>query len=473
MKSNNRILAGAVGAVLSAIALVPMAAQAVVVVGGNDGWEISFDGNVNGFYVYSDRELLPTISRSRTVNRNTGNDVAVGSMDSVAVTQGGFLRPGALGGAAPKTSRVRTGLLPAFFSFNVRSPEVKGLTGSARISFAPQIQNANTKNNFRPEDTQAGAQIDMREVFFNVDGGFGTISVGRTLSLFQRHNILTDMTLFGVGVDGAADGGGTTLGRIGYGYVYPQFNARISYRTPEVDGFQLEFGAYDPSRICGGTFGGEAVCATETDIPRWEAEATWATRFVGGDGGVKLFLSGMSQQAEGTYTINSAPVRQEIEAHGVAGGLVLDYAGLELVGSGYIGEGLGTVLMLDTDSTDSLGDERENHGYIGQLSYTFFGATKLGASYGVSAADETGADTAERTAGCGTPRPGAPYGAGGQCETPYGVSVKESRAITFGLYHDFTSWFKLVAEYTRAETEWHDGAEQEADIYALGAFFLW
>ena len=72
----------------------------------------------------------------------------------------------------------------------MRSPEVNGLTGSARISFAPQIQNGNTKNSF-------GAQIDLREVFFNVDGGFGTLSIGRTLSLFSRHNILTDMTLFG------------------------------------------------------------------------------------------------------------------------------------------------------------------------------------------------------------------------------------------------------------------------------------
>src|SRR2546422_10814517 len=58
---------------------------------------------------------------------------------------------------------------------------------------------------------------------------------------FGRQNILNDMTLFGVGavgiVDGstatgqAAQGGGTTLGRIGYGYIYPNFNAQVTYST--------------------------------------------------------------------------------------------------------------------------------------------------------------------------------------------------------------------------------------------------
>ena len=56
----------------------------------------------------------------------------------------------------------------------------------------------------------------MREVFFNVSGDFGTISVGRTLALFQRQAILKDYTLFGVGAIGSPDGGGTGLGRIGY-----------------------------------------------------------------------------------------------------------------------------------------------------------------------------------------------------------------------------------------------------------------
>ena len=43
-------------------------------------------------------------------------------------------------------------------------------------------------------------------------------------------NILNDQTLFGVG-GGGIDPSGTTLGRIGYGYIYPNFVAQITYST--------------------------------------------------------------------------------------------------------------------------------------------------------------------------------------------------------------------------------------------------
>ena len=45
--------------------------------------------------------------------------------------------------------------------------------------------------------------------------------MGKELGLFQRGNILNDMTLLGVGVGGG--GRGTALGRIGYGYLYTDF----------------------------------------------------------------------------------------------------------------------------------------------------------------------------------------------------------------------------------------------------------
>src|SRR3712207_7400281 len=49
-----------------------------------------------------------------------------------------------------------------------------------------------------------GAQIDMRQVYLTVGGGWGQILAGRELGLFGRQNILTDQTLFGVGATGSA-----------------------------------------------------------------------------------------------------------------------------------------------------------------------------------------------------------------------------------------------------------------------------
>ena len=459
-------------ATLSTLVMAP-AAQAVVVVGGDNGWEVSFDGNVNGLYVYEDRDNAPIDLIKQTDVGNTAFERTL-----VTIRTGG-----AIGGAGDNTSRIRTGLLPAFFSFNVRSPEVNGLTGSARISFAPQIQNANTKNSSGPPNTQAGAQIDLREVFFNVDGGFGTLSIGRTLSLFSRHNILTDMTLFGAGAQGGAADGGTTLGRIGYGYVYPQFNARISYKTLVANGFQLEIGVYDPSRIAG-----SGQSHNETSSPRWETEATYATDFDGGN--VKFFLSGLWQDAERTLTADQQTERTRMDnplahkddatATGVAGGIVLGFQGVELVASGYTGEALGTVLMLDADSVDALGAERDNQGYILQATYTFQGATKIGVSYGASEADETTADRADQgftvnvdASSAGRTTADCTGATGGAVTCTNTVGIESLSSLTFGVYHDVTSWFKVVAEYTKVENQWHDGRDREADVYAVGGFFLW
>ena len=471
------------------LVLLPVvSAQAVVVVGGDGGWEVSFDGNINGFYVYSDRDPQPEVSRTLTVRPMTGAVVPADTMGAVTVTQVGDRAGGAIGGNGTSSSRVRTGLLPAFFSFNVRSPEVNGLAGSARISFAPQIQNANTKNQLNDvSGGQLGAGVDLREAFFNVESAkYGTISVGRTLSLFQRHNILTDMTLFGTGVDGSAAAGGTTLGRIGFGYVYPQFNARISYRTPVIlGGMQLEVGAYDPSRICNASVdtdpdaeGVQPFCLTETEAPRVEAEATYDIT-LSDAASLKFFLSGMYQEAEGRIRLDQNTTADlEVEAGGVAGGAVFDFSRFQFVASGYTGQALGTVLMLDSDALDTTGRERDNDGYILQATYTHGGVTRMGVSYGVSMADETVSDTGLRHSRCGTPGSDmgmlVPYMDGDNCtDTSRQVQIKENKSITVGIYHDTTSWLKFIAEYTKGTVEWYDGREQDADVYSFGAFFTW
>lgn len=429
-------LSAALGSAALAMA-VAAPANAVVVVGGDNGWEVSFDGNVNGFYVNSDIEPAP------------------------AQASGGVLAGATLNALAPDqdVSRVRTGLLPAFFSFNVKSPTVNGLTGKGRISFAPQINNANTETAF-------GAQIDMREVFFDVEGSFGTISVGRTLSLFQRKNILTDMTLFGVGVHGVQKGGGTTLGRIGWGYVYPNFNARIAYRTPDINGFQVEVGMFDPSTIASES----GLAATITDTPAFEAEASYATSFAGGS--LMFWVGGAYQEAEfaaGTVdALGAALGSTDVETTGVHGGIQATFGGFDFVFSGYTGEAIGLTLQYDTDSLDPFGQERDNDGFIVQGAYTFAGKTKVGVSYGESNADETSGERACRTA----------VGAAAiAAACPNGV-VNESRADsqnawTVGVYHDVTSWLKVVAEYTNSETEWHGGESHDVDTFAVGGFFFW
>src|SRR5438093_631696 len=197
--------------------LLPAAANAQLTMQMSNGWSFSFSGNVNAFWVFS------------KVN-NSG----------------------------PANSSVRTGLLPAFATFSASGKEA-GLLLGVHFGFAPQIQNGPNHDQFGllPNGLQAGAQIDMRQVYLTIGLKDGSqILAGRELGLFGRQNILQDMTLFGVGAVGIGSGQakGTTLGRIAYGYIYPNFNAQVTYSTKPGQA-QLSIGLFQPSVLQGGTGG--------------------------------------------------------------------------------------------------------------------------------------------------------------------------------------------------------------------------
>ena len=177
----------------------------------SNGWAFSFSGNVNAFWTFTHQDSSAATGRSRTY------------------------------------SNVRTGLLPAFATFEARGKEA-GMNLAAHIGFAPQIQNpGNAHDGFQNPN-----RIDMRQVYLTVGGEWGQILAGRELGLFERQAILNDQTLFGVGAVGGVQGGGTTLGRIGYGYIYPNFNAQLTYSTSPKNPAQLSVGLFQPSILPNG-----------------------------------------------------------------------------------------------------------------------------------------------------------------------------------------------------------------------------
>src|SRR3989475_3891443 len=121
----------------------------------SNGWSFAFSGNVNVFW---------SVTKGNTAAGDQTN------------------------------SNIRTGLLPAFATFEAKGKEA-GLNLGVHFGFPPQIQNAGAHDQF-------GAQIDMRQVYLTVGGQWGQILAGRELALFSRQNILNDMTLFGVGAVG-------------------------------------------------------------------------------------------------------------------------------------------------------------------------------------------------------------------------------------------------------------------------------
>ena len=391
-------------AILSTLALVgalSMPTNAAVVLGGADGWEVSYGGFINLFYTQSD----------------------FGTEDSAHLNEG---------------------LLPSFHTMVVKTPEVNGLTGTGQITFA--VDSSAEKGSRLNKSGLFGttSNIDMREVFFNVAGDFGTISAGRTLALFGRQAILKDITLFGVGYMVGPDGGGTTLGRIGAGYVYPDFRTRFVYQTPDMNGFQLSVGIFDPQEP-GGLLGAAAGWGSETDTPQFQAEATFNSAFEGGSfSGWAGFL-----WQEQEITASPAGGTGDVESVGWNIGASVAAQGFSMTGQYYDGEALGVILFssgggfgFNCSATGC--NEADNDGFYVQAAYTFNGTTKIGGGYGESRQD---ADMA------------------------YGIPKWESDLWTVGVYHDVTSWLKVVAEYGNYS---HDIlGHDDVDTFSIGGFLLW
>ena len=163
------------------------AAEAQLTMQMSNGWSFTFSGNVNAFGIYE----------------NT--DEEGGTLLTAA--------PGGLIGIGGKGFNLRTGLLPAFAVFDAKGKEGNTDLG-VHFGFAPQIQCGTGAGSAGSSAHDCfGAQIDMRQVYLTVGGTWGQILAGREIGLFNRQNILTDQTLFGVGATGGINGGGTTLGR--------------------------------------------------------------------------------------------------------------------------------------------------------------------------------------------------------------------------------------------------------------------
>lgn len=387
------------------------AANATIVVGGENGYEFSIDGNINQFFIASDQNS------------------AGGSQD---------------------TNEVANGLLPTFLGFNVKAPEMNGLTIGARVSISPSTNNY-TGNAGRGE-------MEQREAFATVDGSFGQVLMGKALGIYSSNAILMEQTLFGVGATGviaagSQSSGSTTLGRIGWGYDYADWRSQIRYTTPDMNGFQANIAVMDAVDTFGQT-------NTAEKDPRFEASISYASAF--DNGSFKLWLEGMTQEIDANF--GGAVGTQSVDSNAYSVGGQVKVAGFELTGHYFDNEGVGAggglQQVLDLGATANFGfsavdanaNERDGDGWFVQAGYRFAGATLVSVSHGESTLDLTSGETSAANA----------------------ASYDTNQLTTLGVYHDVNANLKLVAEYSRMETEFHGAAsDAEVDVFALGGFVSW
>ncbi len=370
------------------------------------GVTVKFSGSVNGFYTH-DR---PDRSRSNT------------QVDGGLVNVGGR-----------STSSVRNGLLPGIFGIDV-STNQGGWDVAAHFGFYPginSVSNVGGANSAGTPQALATSGIDARQTYLTFGKpDLGTVKVGRDIGLFGSDAILNDMTLLSVGTTGGNVGpSNTSLGRIGIGYIYTDFQPQITYTTPRFGGLQLSAGIFQPLQTIGNT--------EVNGSPGFQAEVTYD--FKTDDVSGHLWASGITQKHDG---IGGSP---SYTGSGFDVGAKLTYAGASLLGYYYGGSGIGTTGLFIL-STDPLGRKRDSSGFYAQGTYTV-GKLTAGVSYGRSSLDLTSGEV--------------------------NPTLLDRNSSWVGqLRYGLTPWVTLVSEYTRTKARAHGINQATSDTLATGAILF-
>lgn len=351
------------------------AANAGITIPAGD-WTIDIGGNVNAYYTNTrfDGDL------DTDGSGNFGNDNA---------------------------NTVSTGLLPSALG-------IGGKTRQNDLDIAFQF------TFFTGVDSGSGTafgnnSLNIRQAFLTFgDASWGTIKMGRDLGVFASDAILSDMTLLGVG-SGAGQGGNSTLGRIGSGYIYADWKGQITYASPNWNGFTFALG------ITEGLNNGSDTSNNNVGV-EGKVGYEWA-----GDVSGKVWAGFINQKHE-DLTVGGVRLADSYTTDAYDIGAKVNVAGFGLVGYYYNGDGIsgantvglthnlnlnGGPAFLSAEETDDDG------GYI-QATYTLPGVgTKLGLSYGTS-----------------------------RSEPEHGGGEFENKSWIIGAYHPLTKSLNLVAEYT-------------------------
>ena len=368
-------------AVAGALVAFSSAANAGITLPAGD-WTVDIGGNVNAFYQHT-----------------TGTGVT-------------------------STNTINTGLLPAALGIGAKTRQ-NDLDVAFQFTFFTGTDSTNNALSAGAHGYGNNAALGMnslniRQAFMSVgDASWGSFKIGRDLGVYESDAILSDMTLLGVGTP--AGGGNTTLGRIGFGYLYADWKTQLQYSTPNFNGFQVTV-ALDSPWQASGTNGDVALGANNNKDMGFEGKATYD--FAANDATGRVWVGGISQKVNAGAGTTAAPTTAaSFTANGWDIGGKVAYAGAELVASYYSGEGIGRTGFLLGAYDLGASNKTKSDGYYVQGTYKLPGVgTKLGASYGES-----------------------------NLQTSAGEDQNNSWIV--GAYHPLTKSVNLVAEYNYAKNE--------------------
>lgn len=370
---------------------------------------VKLSGSVNGFYVHDNGEM------PNARNTVTGGVATVG----------------------PNTSAVRNGLLPGFLKFDVTTTQ-GGWDVGAHFGMYPGINSVSyagggANSGGAPYALQTSG-IDFRQTYLTFGrAGFGEVKIGRDIGLFGSEAILNDITLLSSGTpSGNVAPSNTTLGRIGTGYIYTDFQPQVTYTTPNFGGFTATVGVFEPLSSLTGP-------AEANNQPGFQGKIVYSGKFGGVD--TRLWLSGITQK----HNVVAGP---DYTGSGFDTGARVTVGPVTLVGTYYRGSGLGTT-ALNLFDTDGLGNKRDSEGFYLQ-GLTTFGKFSVGGSYG-----ESNLDYANVTDQLANP-----------------TLVKKNSSWVGQVRYGLNGWVTLLGEYISTTSKAHNGNKANSDALAAGAILF-
>jgi predicted porin len=450
----------AAGAILAAAS----AAQAGIIIPAGD-WTVDVSGNVN---------MYTTWAKAK----------------GTAVIQGGDVGLPQAGGTNGSQNSFSNGLLPNFLSIGGTTRQ-----NDLDVSFTISLQPGSTAYNALNGGTggvggmnTGNGGINNRQAFITFgDKSWGTVLIGKNLGIFASDAILSDMTLLGVGapVAGGAGGnygGNTTLGRIGYGYMYADWKPQISFTTANYNGFQATAGisqafasnsfansvpgTQDPFGTGAALDASEVLASTGKNANvAYEGKASYS--FAANDVTGKVWVSGIAQHVgnfsnsfKGTlagvaYTVANGTEFNAADPMAYAAdiGANVNFANFGLTGYYYAGTGIGITGQMNNGYGISNGAARgvvarESDGGYVQATYVLPTKTKIGLSWGQSNLDRASNEQAPNTL------------------------IKSNEMWAGMVIHPLTKHLNLVAEYSNSESENHANARNKTQAGSLGAILF-
>lgn len=375
-------------------------------------WTFGFSGNINTRFNYilvDKSNAPPTINGSWLSTKGTGDD---------------------------KITSIANGFAPCIVAFNANTQFEDGTKLSVVVSSWYGIATSKAITDLAP--------IDVRQIFALISNKkWGAVKFGRDNGMWAQDQRLNDITI--VGGNGflltPRSPGLANPGGCGAGYTYNDRIAQISYYTPNLRGFEIGVGIFNPLDF--GTLGAGSVSITSTGAIETNSTQPGVhgrikyNKHIGTNWDITLVSSGVSQKNKNALA--------DFNSWSVDGFAKIKYKNVTLSGYYYDGEGTGIGGYL-SDAADVKGLARDDDGGYAQLTYEF-GKTKKwlgGLYYGYSRLGKTAND-------------------------PLTLIKQNTRSTAIVKYKLYES-LMFSGEYTLMESENHEGGKLVNRAFSVGAY---